>query len=358
MTGQSPVNYSKKDYQLIKAIFLLILFLCLFFSCDDFSFYREAENRIDDDNTGEPGSLEISPVTIMLYPLAECTFKAINGTPPYTFSIFGYGTIDQTTGRYTAPDKQTNDVILLTDAEGNTDVGSAIVTDVLSLSPASLSLEVNNKQTFTVSGGIPPYTFEVVSGEGSIVPFDSDSGEYTASDTPGNVTVSVTDNVDNTAEAYITVVPVGTFIINPPQVTLTVGEDFTFTASGGKEPYTYSIVSGPGEIVGAIYTATGSGIAIVRVTDSDLKTDDATVTVNDAGPLTISPPSIEIAINKTYPFTACGGQEPYVFSVTQGKGTIDPVTGLYTAPDKQEVGRVMVEDNLGSKDTANVTVRK
>ncbi len=49
--------------------------------------------------------------------------------------------------------------------------------------------------------------------------------------------------------------------------------------------------------------------------------------------LSIAPNQVTVAIGDTVNFAANGGVEPYIYSVFSGSGTVDPVSGSYTAPD-------------------------
>jgi hypothetical protein len=69
-------------------------------------------------------------------------------------------------------------------------------------------------------------------------------------------------------------------------------------------------------------------------------------TGSPGGPLAISPLSATVTVNATCTFTATGGVSPYRFSVT-GSGTIDPGTGLYTAPAVPSSDVVHVSDASG-----------
>ena len=73
--------------------------------------------------------------------------------------------------------------------------------------------------------------------------------------------------------------------IAPVAGTISNGSNLTFSATGGTPPYSYSIVSGPGTIDGStgVYTSGGGGAVVVRVTDNNGKTRDATITVTTTG---------------------------------------------------------------------------
>jgi len=76
------------------------------------------------------------------------------------------------------------------------------------ISPANISLAVQGTQTFTASGGIPPFTFSIVAPNQSGGTINSTTGQYSAG-TVGNVqdTVRVTDADGKFANAIVTVVP-------------------------------------------------------------------------------------------------------------------------------------------------------
>lgn len=74
------------------------------------------------------------------------------------------------------------------------------------------------------------------------------------------------------------------------------------------------------------------------------------------GPLSIVPVSATVEIDTELVFSVTGGVPPYLFSVTSGSGTIDPVSGAYTAPSVPSVDIVQVEDSEGSVSDAQVLV--
>ena len=341
-----------KNFLKMQAVILCLLVITGFITCDDFSIYN-LEN-----NTASP---QISPKSVNLSQNTTCKFQGKDGEPPYVFSIqSGNGTIDSSTGIYTSPGTTGNDVILLTDSGGRTDTASVAVNTPLSINPEVVYVQVGKPQAFSSAGGVPPYTYTVISGGGSFA-----SNIYTAPPSPGSVVIRVTDNSGSTRNAAVHVVAADIPIITPAVVTLTVGDTQVFTATGGSGSYTYSILSGgtgsidPGT---GLYTATAVGNAVVRVTDSGLNTSDAAVTVNAAGadPLRIIPDTyMQIYENDNYTFSAEGGRSPYTYTIDPpNKGTISPSTGYYVADGTPGEVEVIVTDSNSAQDSVTVKIIK
>lgn len=72
--------------------------------------------------------------------------------------------------------------------------------DPLTLSPATLVLEVDQSQVFSASGGSPPYTFDVAAGGGAF-----SGSTYAAPSAQGTATVRVTDAVGRVATTGVTI---------------------------------------------------------------------------------------------------------------------------------------------------------
>jgi hypothetical protein len=298
--------------------------------------------------------LSISPATKSLAVNNAFTFAASGGVSPYVYSVpTGTGTIDASTGEYTAPAASGTATVRVTDAVGNTADAAVTIKAALTLSPTSKTLAAGGTQTFAASGGVTPYTYSRSAGTGTV---DSSTGVYTAPGASGTATVLVTDALGNTASASVTVN--AALAISPSSRTVAVNNTITFGASGGVSTYAYSILSGSGTIDSStgVYTAPPSaGTDVVRVSDSIGNTSDATVTVN-AG-LAISPTSLTLAVNNTSTFSVTGGASPYVFSVSAGTGTVNASTGAYTAPAAAGSATVLVTDARGNTASAAVTVR-
>lgn len=294
-------------------------------------------------------ALTITPSTQTMAINGTLTFSSTGGVVPYTYSVIGAGSINASTGAYTAPGSVGTDTVRVTDSLGNTADATVTINNQLGISPAAITLAVNNTTTFSGLGGAPGYSFSKVSGGGTI---NAVSGFFTAPAVAGTTVVRVTDSLAATADATITVT--AALAISPATKTLAVNNVFTFSATGGVSPYTYSVVSGGASInaTSGAYTApAAAGSATVRVTDGYGNTSNATVTINAA--LAISPASDVITVVDTKTFTSTGGVSPYTYSVSSGTGSINASTGLYTPAG---AGTIIITSTDSIGNTSNATL--
>ncbi len=239
----------------------------------------------------------------------------------------------------------------------------------LRFSPSSALVPENTDFAFTVTGGFSPY--EVGMGAGLAAREDA-TWVFPGRDIPGQsqlFTIQATDLLGNTASAQVTVYAVpAPLVLDVTAVTLVVGGSWTFHASGGSGPYSWSVNEvpvSPPPVPDTAYTylAAAAGVHALAVTDSIGLSQSATVTVREAAPgapLEITPLSATVAPKGTATFLALGGTGEYTFEVVAGGagGTIasagaNPAT--YQAPAYSGSDTVRVSDG-GSSVTAAVLV--
>ena len=305
-----------------------------------------------DANVTVNAALAITPASQTMGINGTLNYSSTGGVVPYTYSVFsGGGVINATTGAFTAPATAGTTVVHVTDNFGNIASSNVTITSGLSISPASSTLAVNNTVTFVGANGATPYTYSVFSGTGTI---NAATGLYTAPATSGSAVVRVTDNLGAVADANVTIN--AALAIAPATKTLAVNNVFTFSATGGVSPYTYSVFSGGGTINGTTgaYTApAAAGTAVVRVTDGLGNVSNSNVTINAA--LAISPTTATIASTGSQTYTSTGGVAPVAFSVASGPGSINATTGVYT-PTMAGTVIVRVTDSLSNTSDGNLTV--
>jgi hypothetical protein len=217
--------------------------------------------------------------------------------------------------------------------------------ETLTLVPVTVNVLVSAIVKFTALGGVPPYTWaEDTNGtDGSI---DS-TGLYRAPATAGTYTVSVTDSAGAFQESTVIASATVPLSIHPVSISIAAGGSVSFLASGGVGSYTWSKVSGAGNLSGNTYTAPfAAEMAKIRVTDSDAPPTsvNATITVSAPLPLVISPSSTEVFVGGTVVFSASGGSGSYVWSAFPVVGSFAGST--YTAPPSAGPVTVTVKDTI------------
>ena len=318
--------------------------------------------------TPDVDPLTISPLQPEVVAGSQIVFSAAGGTEPYRFTVTaGFGSINTGSGLFQAPPSPGTTTVKVTDGGGQAAQTTVkIDPSDLVVSPSSISMYLGSSIVITASGGTPGYTGSVDHGQ-ELTIASADTWTLLSKST-GDHTVTITDGAPTAKIAYCWVhvdeAPTA-LTISPKTLTLRVGDTFSFNAGGGTEPYHFEKASGVNAITDAgLYTAsevTAGTADVIRVTDSKDPpgVDTAEVTVNPL-PLQIVPSSINLPFRAGQDFDASGGKPPYVFSMIPPDspcGTIDPVTGVFTALSVAGTVTVRVDDSDSSTaSTASVDV--
>ena len=147
-------------------------------------------------------ALALAPAVASIPAGSTLTFAHSGGQSPYAFSVVsGGGVIDSASGRYTAPAMTGTASVQVTDALGSTAQASISLYPPLAAAPASVTVTAGSGQTnaFVGSNGIPPYSYALTSGPGSL----DAHGVFTVGAASGLSTITVTDGVGSTATAQV-----------------------------------------------------------------------------------------------------------------------------------------------------------
>ena len=315
-----------------------------------------------------------SPVSTLYIGFSILTSVAVSGgTAPYSYAITagalpaGLNFTSSTgaiSGTPTGPAGSYTFTITATDGVGNTvshtysGTVNVITALVFPTTLPTLTQATAYNAPVTASGGVPPYSYSVVSG---VLPPGLALGVATgiiSGQTPNAVAYSFTVQVVDargvsTTNAYSgTIQPLNNLVITPAYLNIqqslaisttlvsTGVSPFSWTISSGALPSGVSLNATTGLVSG---TPTGSGAYnfTVKVTDSTSNTTSLKYTgaANATATLTIYPPSMTVSsgavISQT--FTANGGTSPYTWSIASGSLpnglSLNTTTGVISGTD-------------------------
>lgn len=209
-------------------------------------------------------------------------------------------------------------------------------------------------QTISMAGGTSPFTWQLTGSLPTGLSFDSGTGIISGTPTSsGSFTfsVTVTDSTGKASAAQSLTIDVNSILnittptsgaLAPPTAFSGQPYSFTFAATGGVKPYTWSAPNLPGGftinpftgVLTAVPNITGTFSFIVTVTDTKgtavSKTYEifvatpVSVTTTSLAPWTVSQPGYSQTL------AATGGNGSYTWSITAGSGagTLIPAPGL------------------------------
>lgn len=249
----------------------------------------------------------------------------------------------------------------------SSDPGTATTTSVLSVSPAAPAVAPGGTISFSVSGGVAPYYYSVISPAsptGGYFTGNLYTAPATLATNPLAVTVEISDSAGNTTEIGIGVTTTGvsTLAISPTLPTVAPNGQLTFSATGGTPPYSFTVLTANGgAFTGAVYTAPPTAMTnvIVQVTDaaSDIAQTSITVAGTTSTTLTCEGTFTMIVQNGTATLTIIqddsGNIAGSISNISGGSTAVDSISGTCSITSS---GGTIQFDNLstGSQYTGTI----
>ncbi len=320
-----------------------------------------------------PG-VTISPPTSTVLPGVMLSFSASGGTGQgfsWSFASGGdesMGSIDALTGTYVAGSATgVTDTIQATDSLGNMATATVAVDPTFVFTPAAPRVAAGTSLQLSVTGGTGAgYAWSFATGGDVSGGTISASGLYVAGPTIGAIdTVEVVDSAGLSAQLQITVTALPLTVTPSSPVLVAPLQTVTFVASGGEEPYGWTLTtdaSGATVTAAGVYTAGATPDVQDDVTVTDSLTDTAYITINVGPGVTVTPSTATVVAGGAASFSASGGAgSGYQWSFSQhgdnSGGRIDPNTGDYVAGTTANVtDAIQATDPLGNVGTASITV--
>ncbi len=325
----------------------------------------------------------------------SATLAAAGGTPPYTWSATGLPQGLTLSGNKIsgAPAEPGAYSVVITVRD--TGARTASTTLVIAVAPAVAPLGIlatalpsgttgeAYSATLTATGGVPPYTWSVASGAlpagltldstGQLSGKPAQSGAF-------DFRARVRDSAGTTAERDFKISVAAALVLTGralPDASVGANYSYTLQASGGAEPYTWTISSGSLPAGLALDSHSGvisgkpatPGLRTFSVSVSDAAGQDAaaTFTLNVASTLAItstSPlPGAAAGTDYSYSFAALGGAQPYSWSITDGQApaglVLNRTTGVLSGTPAQAGTysfTIKVTDSANSTASGNFTL--
>lgn len=270
------------------------------------------------------------------------------GKPPHELTIQSGGGTLNSSGEFlsSAVGVTTFKVV---DSMGQERTTAVNVVSVLNTNVLSFEKITNQSQQIEAIGGLPPYSYSIASGSGTI----NSSGIFSSS-TAGNNQISVKDALNQ--EVIVSGVVYSVLSLSPLNSSIILSQNQNFVATGGKTPYVFSKVSGVGEISpSGLFSSLNVGSAQIKVIDSLGQEITTAITVNSNIVLSAGTCSFSIPEQVDCTVSATGGIGSKTFS--SSSGVINPTTGVFYGVCSNNTGSsvVTVTDSQGNNQSITLT---
>lgn len=239
----------------------------------------------------------------------------IGGKEPYSYSIVnGIGSVSSS-GIFNSQSLAGSSQIKIQDSLGQEVLVSIQVVDVLSAQIISFEKVVNQTQNIQGLGGLPPYNYIKLSGVGTI---NSSTGEFLSGSIPGVVQIKIIDALNQevmvSGQVYDQLVAQN---LNP---SLTISNQISLIPTGGKTPYSYVKLSGPGVVDGSNFSSNTAGNTSIKISDALGQDVIVNALINSNLTLTAGTCNANPLLSyKSCTLTTSGGVGDITLSTTQGE---------------------------------------